>query len=157
MTPQCDIQLRAATENDADFVNHLTRRVMQAYVEATWPDTSSREYYYARNSFHQATTRIIQCHAHDIGRITVSYGKDRISLDDIHITKAFQGQGIGRYLIGQLIEQASEQQLPLELILLKSNPVLKLYQSMGFRIYNEDSHRLYMRAALTNYGAAPEE
>jgi len=144
-TSTSNISLRTATENDNDYVNSLTRRVMQAYVEATWPDTRSREYYYTLNSFHQATTRMIQYNGHDIGRITVRYADNRISLDDIHITEGFQGRGIGSYLITLLIAQAATMQLPLELILLKTNPVLKLYQSTGFYTHKEDQHRYYMR------------
>jgi len=139
------IQQRAATGNDADFVNHLTRGVMQGYVESTWQHSDERERYYVLNQFHQASTNIIQCNGQDIGRISVRYTADCIILDGIHILNAYQGKGIGRYLIGQLIDHAAEQELALELILLKSNPVIKLYESLGFFVYQTDIYRFYMR------------
>jgi len=139
------IQLRTATGSDEDFVNTLTRRVMRKYVESTWKHSEDQKRYYALNCFKQATTKIIQCNGKDIGRMTVRNATNRIILDGIHLTEAFQGQGIGRYLIKQLIDDAAARQLPLELILLKSNPVITLYEHLGFHTYKADKNRFYMR------------
>ena len=144
----CEITLRRSIESDRGFVNDLTRRAMRKYVEATWIKTEDREHYYSLNQFNQPATKIIQCNGKDIGRITVTYSKDRIVLDGIHIAEAFQGKGIGGHLIKRIIDKADEMQLPLELILLKENPVKKLYERLGFCVYKEDIDRYYMRMAV---------
>ncbi len=140
-----DIKLRQSTERDRDFVNNLTERTMRAYVETTWNRPEDWAHYFSINQFDQAKTRIIQCDGEDIGRMTVSCRHDRLVLEAIHIDEAFQGKGIGGYLIRQLIDEANARRLPLELILLKTNPALRLYARIGFRVYREDDHRYYMR------------
>ena len=142
-----DIKLRQSTERDRDFVNHLTERTMRAYVEATWSRPEDREHYFSINRFDQPKTRIIQCDGEDIGRITVSHLQDRMVLEGVHIDEAFQGRGIGGYLIRHVIDEAKARRLSLELILLKTNPALKLYERTGFRVYREDDNRYYMRLA----------
>ncbi len=139
------IRLRKSTENDRDFVNKLTRSTMRAYVESTWHRIEDVENYYFINRFNQLTTLIIQCNNEDIGRLTVTYSNDRVILDDIHIVKPFQGKGIGGKLIRQIIREAKKRQQPVELILLKTNPVKQLYERIGFHIYKQDVNRYYMR------------
>ena len=142
-----NINLRQSTESDRGFVNHLTERTMSAYVEATWSSLEDRAHYFSMNQFDQAKTRIIQCDGEDVGRITVSYLHDRVVLEAIHIDEVFQGKGIGGYLIKRVIGEAKERRLPLELILLKANPAIRLYERTGFRVYRQDDNRYYMRVA----------
>jgi GNAT superfamily N-acetyltransferase len=66
------------------------------------------------------------------------------------IFKDFQGQGIGRKLIAQIIEDANNTGIPVELILLKTNPVKKLYDDLGFYLYKKDMNRYYMSTATMN-------
>ena len=142
-----DITLRESTDADGDFVNTLTRSVMKSYVEATWSSAIDRERYYFKNRFQQPNTNIIQCNGNAIGRITIRYLADRVIIDGIHIVDAFQGQGIGRSLMTQIIEAANKKDMPVELILLKSNPVKKLYDALGFHLYKEDLYHYYMSTA----------
>ncbi len=142
------VTLRASSEADDDFVNMLTRSVMKRYVEATWESTKDRERYYEKNQFQQSKTKIIQCNGIDIGRITTTCLPDRIIIDGIHIVADFQGKGIGRQLINRIIDDANIKGIPVELILLKTNPVKKLYDDLGFHLYREDMNRYYMSTAI---------
>jgi len=143
------VMLRASSESDVNFVNMLlTRRVMRQYVEITWKSTKGRERYYERNRFQQSKTKIIQCNGIDIGRITTTILSARMVIDGIHIVEDFQGRGIGRQLISQVINNAHKKGMPVELILLKANPVKKLYDRLGFHTYKEDMNRYYMGTAI---------
>jgi len=151
------IKLRESTNADGKFVNTLTRNVMKEYVEATWSSTKDREYYYSINSFKQPKTKIIQYSGKDIGRITTSYLADRVVIDDIHILDSYQGQGIGRSIITQIIEAADKKGMPVQLILLKTNPAKMLYDALGFYLVKEDMYRYYMSTAARKkeYSDAP--
>ncbi len=120
---------------------------MKKYVEATWQEVADREHYYLINSFQQSATQIIQCNGEDVGRITIRKLANRVIIDGIHILESFQGQGIGRSVISQVIEAANGDDMPVELVLLKVNPAKKLYDDLGFRLDKEDMYRYYMSTA----------
>jgi predicted N-acetyltransferase YhbS len=93
--PDPNISLRSATEEDAAFVNNLTRLVMWDYVAATWPGSQEREAYFEKNKFELATTRIIQLEGFDVGRISVIKSNLQVLLDNIHVHPSHQSRGIG--------------------------------------------------------------
>jgi len=101
-------------------------------------------------SFSSQRLKSYNAGGNDIGRITITCLADRVIIDGIHIIKDFQGQGIGRKLIAQIIEDANNTGIPVELILLKTNPVKKLYDDLGFYLYKKDMNRYYMSTATMN-------
>lgn len=139
------LKFRDATPTDEEFVNELTRTTMGAYVEATWDSDSERERYYEINKFQQNGTKIIQLDGVDVGRMTVTRKCRVIMLDEIHILPEFQGRGIGSQAIQNLLAEAKEKKLPIELVVLKLNPVNRLYDRLGFEVCREDSERYYMK------------
>ena len=76
-----------------------------------------------------------------------NFGSSHIFLDEIHILPEYQGRGIGQQVIRNLLAEASSQDLAVELILLRSNPVRRLYEGLGFKVYKEDTDRYYMSKA----------
>ena len=142
------VTTRASTEADADFVNNLTRVVMREHVETTWCSAHARESYYQRNLFDQKSTRIIQYGAVDIGRISVKEFSDHMLFDEIHLLPDYQRRGIGTLLLQELLAQAKDKQLPVRLMVLRSNPAKQLYERLGFTVYDEDGERYYMVMAV---------
>jgi len=118
---------------------------MGGYVESTWSSDSEREHYYEINKFQQNRTRIIQLDGVDVGRMTVIRKSEVIVLGAIHILPEYQGRGFGSQAIQQLLAEATEKKLPVELILLRSNPVKRLYDRLGFKVCREDDERYYMK------------
>lgn len=143
-----EFQLRDAVPQDESFVNELTRTTMCEYVKATWNSDEDREHYYDMNKFRQSATKIIQVDDIDVGRMTVTRNDKVIVLDGIHILPQSQGRGLGRQVIQGLLAEAIQKKLPVELILLRSNPVRRLYESLGFEVYHEDEERYYMRRTV---------
>ena len=66
--------------------------------------------------------------------------KDHIYLGDIQLKEAFQRRGIGTSLIRDVIEKAKAAGLPIRLRVLKKNPVVELYNRLGFVITKEFKH-----------------
>lgn len=61
---------------------------------------------------------------------------DEVTLMDIAINPSVQGQGIGRYLLTEVLEQCRRQQLHscfLE-VRVSNQPAITLYQSLGFQL-----------------------
>jgi ribosomal protein S18 acetylase RimI-like enzyme len=141
-----NIQYRDAQKTDEEFVNTLTRTTMREYVEATWASEEKRELYYEVNRFRQEGTEIILYDGTDVGQIAVSKKDDRIIIDEIHILPEYQGKGIGKRVLQNVLEYAFANNLPVELFLLRTNPVKRLYERLGFKVYKEDEFRYYMTA-----------
>lgn len=139
-----EIEYRDASPADEQFVDGLTRVTMQPHVYTTWDSEVERENYYQLNKFQQKGTTIIIYDSVDIGRVTVTRTSGKFLLDEIHILPEYQGKGIGRKVIESLLEEATSQNLSVELFVLKRNPVKGLYDSLGFTVYKEDRERFYM-------------
>jgi ribosomal protein S18 acetylase RimI-like enzyme len=139
------VTLRDATLWDQEFVDSLTRFVMQDYVLQTWSLLQEHEAYFTKNAFDLQTTKIIQLEGRDIGRLSVLETDDYTLVDNIHVWPEFQGLGIGKALIEVLIGQSHTRGAYVKLQVLRVNPAKMLYERLGFRIYAEDAERLYMR------------
>jgi ribosomal protein S18 acetylase RimI-like enzyme len=140
------VTLRLATEQDYDFVYHVLKTTMQAYVEQAWGWDEEWQQAYFNMRFTPSEDRIIVLKGRDIGVISVQRRPDEILIAKIYILPPFQGQGIGTQLIRSVLDDAFEQRLPVALRVLKVNPAQKLYQRLGFNVVEETETRYDMRA-----------
>jgi GNAT superfamily N-acetyltransferase len=105
-------------------------------------DEEQRTRTYASIDF--STHQIIQCDGQDVGCMAVERHENHIQLVKLYLLPAFQGQGIGTFLIRQLIAEATETNKPMQLRVLAVNPARRLYEREGFMIQAETEERLYM-------------
>lgn len=63
----------------------------------------------------------------------------------VQLSPELQGQGVGRWLLEQLIDEASSARATLRLSVLKANPARHLYERLGFKVVDEDAHEYYMQ------------
>lgn len=139
-----EIILRPVRPADHTFVCQLTRQVMQPYVEETWQDEKDREYYYQKNEICNHQTKIIEHQGLRVGRCSIIEQSDCLYLANLHLTPEYQGQGIGSWIIKNLIERAIACQLPITLMVLEKNPAQHLYLRSGFRVIRKANHRYHM-------------
>ncbi|MCG8636158.1 MAG: GNAT family N-acetyltransferase [Desulfobacterales bacterium] len=66
------------------------------------------------------------------GRLYVHRKKDDIRIIDIALLSRFRLQGIGTWLMNRLTSEADKKQLPLSLHVEHNNPVMGLYERLGF-------------------------
>ena len=139
------LTLRTAKTNDKNFVDALTRLSMQTLVEKVWQTEAEREYYYTLNPFEAEHTKIVQYEGKDIGRISLRDSSEERWIIAIHLMPAYQGKGIGKYLLNKVIEKATEEKKDLFLTVLTVNPAKYLYEKLDFEIYEERDHRYFMK------------
>lgn len=151
------ITLRPAAPADAEFVDWLTRTVMNDYVMKTWSSFEDQAEYFARNSFDQATTKIIQLSGRDIGRLSLMQDEQSVTVDNIHLLPELQGMGIGQALLEALVLQCHQHGKRAKLKLLRVNPARRLYERLGFELYSEDSERLYMQTSGSLESTQPQQ
>jgi GNAT superfamily N-acetyltransferase len=136
--------LRPARPDDFDFCARL-------YFSGMARDHPAVEARYGRATanLHErwdvAEVEIITSDGADVGWLQKSIQGDALYLEQIFIDAASQNRGIGTGIINRLIDKAKQDGRPVTLGVVKTNPALRLYERLGFRITHEDDRKFYMR------------
>ena len=149
---QVPVNLRAATTADLDRLFDIHRDASKDVVEATWgkwDEVWQAEYF--KKKFDPGTRQIITCDAEDIGFFEVVNEGDKIFIQNIVISPAFQNRGIGTGLIRNVLREAGKKNLPVRLQVLKVNARARdLYERLGFVITGETETHYKMRFVQNN-------
>jgi ribosomal protein S18 acetylase RimI-like enzyme len=139
-----DINLREVKTEDFKFLYNLHREALMPYIDLTWGWEEEWQLDYFRESFDPGTRKIIQCKGEDIGCISVQDQKDALFIAYIAILPIYQSRGIGSHLIREVIWEAENRNIPVRIHTLKVNPVLELYERLGFQITGSTETHLLM-------------
>ncbi len=137
------ISLRPATENDKSFIWEMRQLTMKEYVALAFGWNDDHEYAYAMDKFDHI--QIVESNGEKIGMIKSSEDETVIHLHQIQIKPNWANKGIGRWLIDNLIRTGKQKNKHVELHVLKTNPVKKLYDRIGFVVVDEEAHKYLMR------------
>jgi ribosomal protein S18 acetylase RimI-like enzyme len=143
------IHLRPITDEDRAPLYAIHRRAMYNYVAATWgwDDDVQREFWTrtAHNNVH-----VIEIEGHLAGFLDVIHHVDHIDIANIELDPTFQGRGIGRTLLQQVIEDADARNLDVRLQVLKVNSRANaLYRRLGFELDSESDTHIRMIRRVT--------
>lgn len=136
------IELRPAAGKDEEFLYRVyadTRRdemagngwseeELEAFLRQQF-DLQHRQYH---EHYKGAHFDIILYNKTPAGRLYVYRGKKEIRIMDIALLREFRRQGIGSKLMNDLIAEADEKQMPLNLHVEHNNPAMGLYERLGF-------------------------
>lgn len=147
-TPWCDsqtfskaknfIQFRQATADDFDFVKSLHHKNLREYVEPIWGWDESKQDKFIRDWFKPEKIQIIRNAGVDVGLLVVEDRQSDLFLGSISTVQSKQGLGIGAAVIRGVMDQASKDNRPLRLQVLKTNPkARRLYERLGFKLEKE--------------------
>ncbi|HEY1784246.1 MAG TPA: GNAT family N-acetyltransferase [Pirellulales bacterium] len=140
--------MRGATEADADFLYDLNRQTMRDYVCQTWGDWD--ETFQTRlfaEKFVPAENQIIVLGDQPIGLLSVQRSPEHIFVRALEIAPAWQRGGVGTAIMVQLLAEAREHGMPLELQVLKVNAdARRLYERLGFHQTGETATHVQMQA-----------
>jgi ribosomal protein S18 acetylase RimI-like enzyme len=81
----------------------------------------------------------------DIGWLQSTTSEDALFLGQFFVESAFQRQGFGIEVMKHLIDEASRANRAVTLGVVKTNPALRLYRRLGFRVTHDDDRKFYMR------------
>jgi ribosomal protein S18 acetylase RimI-like enzyme len=140
------VQLRPATLQDADFLYRLHKAAMQHYVAQTWKWEEAWQQQHFRQHFDPSTCQIIVSQGQAVGVLAVVRDASAVYLHNIEVLPAYQGHGLGTYLISALLAEAHHSGRPLVLQVLKVNPARHLYARLGFTITKETATHYVMHA-----------
>lgn len=109
---------------------------MSGYLEAAGIRLSDEEQL-ARIQHGFELIRIVTVSDQRVAMVKARHESDRTTLIQIQVLPQFQNRGIGRRMIGDLIDGARRRSVPVELSVLKVNPAGALYERLGFKIVGD--------------------
>ncbi len=134
------ISFRPIKHKDFDFLWRLHNAALKDYVTQTWgwdEDWQKRNF---AKTFKPGKAQIIVFEEKDVGYWEVSEKETETVLISIRLLPEYQSCGIGTKIIKDLLDNT---QKPVRLQVLKVNPAKKLYERLGFEIFDEtDTHFL---------------
>lgn len=129
-----DISLVPSIPTDRTFLRHLHQSTMRPQVEAIWGWDDAVQAGFFNTYIAAGNISIISWHGQMVGAVQVHDQPAAVFLSQLEIDPAFQGKGIGTWIIEHLKQQVAEKGKPLRLQVLKINTgANRLYQRLGFR------------------------
>jgi len=131
-----EIKYRPALKSDLEFLLDLRIQTMNAHLIASSLPVSD-EAHLQRINYQFEHALIIEIDKRAIGLLKIVKRADNIELIQIQIAAPYQGKGIGRRILSDLIEEAIELEKTITLSVLKTNKAKNLYSNVGFNIVGE--------------------
>ncbi|MEL6401988.1 MAG: GNAT family N-acetyltransferase, partial [Cyanobacteria bacterium J06626_4] len=131
-------------ETDCDRLFDLHKVSLGPYVEQIfgWEDNRQRQLFnqnFIPENGHWICTDQIR-----VGVVIYKIYPERFYLEKIEIYPEFQRQGYGSQVIVDIISQADEKSLPVELQVFKINPAIALYKRLGFAQLGETNFHVQL-------------
>ena len=138
--------LREVSATDYDYLLELRRATMRPYVEQVWGwDEAFQEQVFA-GRFKPERLRVIELDGRAVGAVGFDLDAEKLYIGPLHVEPSMQGQGIGRAVLEMMFRLADERGVPTTLQVLKVNVrARKLYESLGFELFEEAEHHFKMR------------
>lgn len=131
-----EIKYKPALKSDLNFLLGLRIQTMNPHlIASSLPVSDETHLQRIEYQFEHAT--IIEINKRDIGLLKVHRQANNIELIQIQVAPSYQGNGIGRRILNDLIKEAIESEKSITLSVLKTNQAKNLYLSVGFKIVGE--------------------
>ena len=140
------VKLRPASDSDYDFGYDVKKAALREYVDQTWGWDEEEQKGYYRREFDLRHAHVITLDGEDVGWLVHRRTHEGQEVHQLFILPSYQNQGIGTHLLETIIASACQQELAVFLQVLKCNVrARKLYERLGFEIYEERTTHLLMK------------
>src|SRR5215475_5218525 len=136
--------LRPARAEDFDYCAGLYFEAMENIIKQLNLNVEAHLAGF-RQRWDETQVTIITLDGTNIGWFQSFVKEDALFLAQLFVDRALRGQGIGTAVVSALFEEAVRANRALTLGVVKTNPALRLYKRLGFRITHEDERKFYMR------------
>ena len=141
--------IRRGNNSDEAWLFQLFKKTMQDYIDAAWGWEELLQKEGFTTSLPARDFTILELDRQAIACMHLSRKREHYFLDMILVEPAYQRRGFGSKLITVARDQASKDDLPIQLSVLKTNPAVKFHAQLGFAVIDEDDHSYKMRLAAT--------
>ena len=124
--------IRKATEEDLDLTFIIKRNSLSEYLEMLWGWNEKAQKNFHKKEFKKEHFQVIETQNESIGYLEIEPFTDHIFLANLMILQKFQGQGIGKIIMKDLIR--NNPKIVLE-VLKVNQRAIQFYQGLGSLIY----------------------
>ena len=143
------IELVPAKESDRLFFIHVHHVSYREVIESMFGWDVISQNIHANKDFDACNPHVILYNTQPCGVMGWQEKSDHILLSPIYILPAYQGKGIGTYLVKSLIDKSRFLGIPLRLqTLLKNEKAKKFYEKLGFTVYASNDVHWQMECAI---------
>jgi ribosomal protein S18 acetylase RimI-like enzyme len=137
------ITFRQAGDRDFDYCAKLYFSGMEDIIRELKLDRAAQAAS-LRQEWKSSQVRVIVVDALDVGWFQIIPHDDALFLAQLFVSGRFQGRGIGTAVMNSLIDEGTGAGKAVALAVVKTNPALRLYRRLGFRVTHEDDRKFYM-------------
>ena len=137
-------RLRAGGEADRVFLFESYKKTLGPYIERVWgwDEAFQNLGFWKHNPL--SRFQVIMVDELAAGGLHVEEDHDVIAIRMIFVLPEFQNRGIGSSVISDILAQARSSAKHVGLKVIKHNPAISLYESMGFSVRGGDTSMLDM-------------
>lgn len=131
---------RPCVLDDFDFLFILKKDNFRRYIEEIWGWNEEEQKNRLKEDLkiHLQHKKIILLDDKPIGIYVTHFTEDGdLYINEISILKEYQNKGIATKIISKQIKENKNKEIRTILQVFKNNPAKKLYERLGFRVYNE--------------------
>jgi ribosomal protein S18 acetylase RimI-like enzyme len=138
------LNLRKATDNDLDLTYKIKKNALQEYLEMLWGWNEEAQADFHREHYQKGRFEVIELQNNPIGYLEIETNEDHIFLANLMILQQFQGQGIGKIVMQELIK--NHPNILLE-VLKVNHKAKRFYDGFGFTVFDvlDDSFRMKLK------------
>ncbi len=142
--------LRHALDSDFEFLKSVHHTTLREHIIKIWGWDEAFQDRYFHEHFHLQNVQLVSAFGSDVGYVELYRSANALSILNILILPEFQGRGLGREIIGDLVAEAASEGRFVKLGVFKVNTrARKLYEALGFRGVGEtETHFLMERHRL---------
>ncbi|MCL7422059.1 MAG: GNAT family N-acetyltransferase [Methylobacter sp.] len=134
-----DYELRPATSDDYAYCYRLTKRNMYDLFCKHWGGWVPAEF---RKGFSVENISMVIIAGKRAGYLSVIKEPTSLYIDNIQLSPAWQGRGIGAQLLKRLLADHSD--VSVRLTTFEDNPAKRLYERMGFVVLEREGMTVKM-------------
>jgi len=148
------LALAAASDDDFEALLSLRHAAMHESLTRMGRFDPQRARERLSRAFEPAHTRHILLEGQRVGFVVLLPRGDHLVLDHLYIAPQAQSQGIGSWVMAQVLAEADRQGLPVRVTALKLSDANRFYQRHGFELQHESDWDLhYLRPAPGDHDA----
>jgi ribosomal protein S18 acetylase RimI-like enzyme len=138
------LNLRKATDNDVDLTFEIKQNALQQYLEMLWGWNEKAQQDFHRREFKKKHFQVIELQNEPIGYLEIVPFSDHIFLANLMILQKFQGKGLGKIIMQDLIQ--NNPKIVLE-VLQVNQRAIAFYRALNFEIIEdlEVSYRMKLK------------